>query len=208
MQQSGLQTRARCQRNGRPVLLLLGGHAGTGKTTFGRILARRSGWPLLDKDTTTQAVVEEALRAYGLSPNDRESTLYVDRVHPREHEALLNGAAENAACGLSVIVSSPFARELQDQSWIEQTKARFKTLGSAVTIAWIHCDLGSMRTYLQRRGASRDEAKLASWDDYVASLDLGWRPDAADTIIENSVSSEPLDAQAAALLASLRTPGR
>lgn len=208
MQHSDLRTRARWQRDDRPILLLLGGHAGTGKTTFGRILARRAGWPLLDKDTTTQAVVEEVLRAYGLSPNDRESTLYLDRVHPLEHEALLNGAAENAACGLSVIVSSPFARELQEQTWIEQTRARFDALGSAVVIAWVHCDLVSMRTYLQRRGASRDEAKLASWANYVASIDLDWRPDAADQIIENSLSSESLEAQAATLLTSLLAPER
>ena len=49
----------------RPTVLLIGGYAGSGKTELGRILARRTHWPMLDKDTTTRPVVEQALELLG-----------------------------------------------------------------------------------------------------------------------------------------------
>src|SRR5262245_2114146 len=42
----------------RPQVVLAGGYAGSGKTEFGRIVVRETGWGMFDKDTTTRAVVE------------------------------------------------------------------------------------------------------------------------------------------------------
>src|SRR5690242_17936590 len=40
-------------RTQKPRVLFIGGYAGSGKTQLGRILARMTGWPMLDKDTMT-----------------------------------------------------------------------------------------------------------------------------------------------------------
>src|SRR6266508_4187282 len=48
--------RARVDRL-KPTAIFVGGYAGCGKTEFGRILARHTGWPILDKDTTTKIAV-------------------------------------------------------------------------------------------------------------------------------------------------------
>ena len=72
----------------KPQVLLIGGHAGSGKSELGRILARQSGWPILDKDTVTRPVVEAALELFGCSPHDRESSTYREVIRPREYRTL------------------------------------------------------------------------------------------------------------------------
>ena len=86
-------------------MLLIGGYAGSGKTELGRILARLTHWPMLDKDTTTRAVVEQALELLGHPPHDRESDLYRTSIRPAEYEALIAGLMENVECGTSAIVT-------------------------------------------------------------------------------------------------------
>src|SRR5690625_4130486 len=53
------------ERPTNPRVILIGGYAGSGKTELGRIIARETGWPILDKDTLTRPVVETALEILG-----------------------------------------------------------------------------------------------------------------------------------------------
>lgn len=106
-----------------PHVILIGGYAGSGKTEMGRILARETGWPMLDKDTLTRPLVEAALEAHGHSPHDRESELYLTEIRPREYEALAVATAENVECGTSAIVTAPFIREFTDPAWLSRTEA-------------------------------------------------------------------------------------
>lgn len=187
----------------RPRVLLVGGYAGSGKTELGRILARETGWPMLDKDTLTRPVVEAALEILGQSPNDRESEEYLNIVRPREYEALRAAALENVECGNSVIVTAPFIREFRDSSWIKRTQARFVGLGAATSFVWVHCDVETMHSYIRHRGAARDAAKLSDWPSYLETLDTNFRPAVPHALIDNSASSEPLQAQAKDLLAEI-----
>src|SRR3954452_24635669 len=45
-------------RTATPHVILIGGYAGSGKSELGRIIARETGWPMIDKDTITRPVVE------------------------------------------------------------------------------------------------------------------------------------------------------
>lgn len=186
-----------------PRLVLVGGYAGSGKTEFGRTLARSTGWPILDKDTTTRPVVERALEILGQPAHDRESQTYLDVIRPREYEALMAAAAENAACGVSVIATAPFLNEFNDPSWIERVHAQFGTYGAKVSLVWMSSDPETMHTYLRHRGAARDAAKLAAWSSYLDNLDMDFRPPVAHAVVENSASSEPLQSQAKRLLAAV-----
>jgi predicted kinase len=190
----------------RPKVLLIGGYAGSGKTELGRILARMTHWPMLDKDTTTRPVVEQALELLGESPHDRESTLYRDSIRPAEYEALIAGMIENVECGTSAIVTAPFSLELADRTWCDRTAANLARLGADLHVIWVRCDAESMRRYIRHRGAARDAAKLANWEEYVSGLDLAFEP-AFDhhTIISNSADARPLQEQAEQLLATVTT---
>jgi DNA-binding transcriptional regulator YhcF (GntR family)/predicted kinase len=192
----------------RPSVLLIGGYAGSGKTELGRIVARATGWPMLDKDTMTRPVVEAALEIAGQPPNDRESETYLRLIRPREYEATMSATVENVECGNSVIVTAPFLREMGDASWIERTQARLATFGAVTELVWVYCDAGTMHGYLRHRSAARDAVKLADWPGYLASIDLDLRPDAPHHLIDNSASSTPLQRQADELLASVLVAAR
>ncbi|MFI0453422.1 GntR family transcriptional regulator [Actinomadura sp. 6N118] len=184
----------------RPHVILIGGYAGSGKTELGRILARETGWPMLDKDTLTRPVVEAALELLGKSPHDRESETYVNQIRPREYEALVAAANENVECGTSTIVTAPFIREFNDGAWVNRTQAYFTSINAITTLVWVYCDAETMRTYVRHRGAARDAAKVADWDGYLAAVDLNFRPTAPYVLIDNSASSSPLQDQARDLL--------
>lgn len=190
-------------RSTTPHLLLIGGYAGSGKTEFGRTLARATSWPILDKDTTTRPVVERALEVLGQPAHDRESDIYNNVIRPREYEALMATAAENVACGVSVITTAPFLREFTDSAWIDRTRAQFETYGAKVTLVWMRSDHETMHAYLRHRGAARDATKLATWPTYLRQVDTTFEPPAPHIVVENSASSEPLQSQAKRLLSTV-----
>ncbi|GAA3226016.1 AAA family ATPase [Actinocorallia longicatena] len=190
-----------------PHVVIVGGYAGSGKTELGRILARETGWPMLDKDTLTRPVVEAALEVLGLSPNDRESDAYLTKIRPREYEALLAAAEENVSCGNSVILTAPYLRELKDAAWVARIQALFSAKNATTSLVWVYCDPDTMNTYIRHRGAARDAHKLAHWQEYLAGVDVQFRPAGAHFVVDNSASSEPLQAQAREVLKSILSGG-
>src|SRR5699024_1902294 len=188
----------------RPQVILIGGFAGSGKTELARILAKQTRWAMLDKDTTTRAVVESALDTLGISPHDRESDAYLSTIRPAEYEALLAAVAENAECGVSVIASAPFIRELGDKSWCDRVSATLDSIGADLHVVWVRTNAESMRSYLVRRGAARDAGKLSDWEGYLAQIDLDFTPKVPYRVVENNTDSRPLQQQAAELLSEVQ----
>jgi predicted kinase len=184
----------------RPVVLLVGGYAGSGKTELGRIIARRTHWPMLDKDSTTRAVVEAALTTIGLSPHDRESDTYRTVIRPAEYEALMMGLEENLECGTSCIVTAPFVTEFGDPAWCERTRSLIASHGGTAHFVWVTTDVDTMHSYIRKRGAARDTSKLADWTAWVDSLSLDFRPAIDHFVIDNSAGAPPLQRQADTLL--------
>lgn len=195
-------------RPSKPQVILIGGYAGSGKTELGRMLVRATGFAILDKDTTTRPVVEAALEMLGQSPSDREGPVYLTKIRPAEYEALMSAVEENMECGASTVVTAPFLRELTDRAWLDRVNAQVEALGACLTVVWVSCDAESMRTYLRHRGAARDAWKLAHWDDYVASINLGFRPDCDHVVVENSRGSRPLHDQVKELTERMYSQGQ
>lgn len=186
-----------------PHVILIGGYAGSGKTELGRILARATGWPMLDKDTLTRPVVEAALEILGLSPNDRESESYLAKVRPREYEALINAMTENVQCGSSAIVTAPFIKEFKDTAWLNRIEASCADMNATMTVVWVYCDPATMHTYIRHRGAARDASKIEKWADYLDVIDVDFRPPVSHKVIDNSASGVPLQTQARDLIAQV-----
>lgn len=190
-------------RTASPNVLLVGGYAGSGKTELGRILARETGWPMLDKDTLTRPVVEAALEVLGFSPHDRESDSYLSIIRPREYEALINAMTENVQCGSSTIVTAPFIKEFKDKTWFDRIAAACEDMGAALSVVWVYCDVETMHTYIRHRGAARDASKLDKWNDYLQLIDVAFRPPVPYVTVDNSASGVPLQVQAKGLLSTL-----
>ncbi|WP_227984548.1 GntR family transcriptional regulator [Nocardia spumae] len=191
-------------RRGRPQVIFVGGYAGSGKTELGAVLARLTGWAMLDKDTITRAVVDTALVQLGSTVADRESPTYMNLVRPAEYECLAAAVRENVSCGVSVIATAPYIKEFSTEAWFRRTAAELDTLGADMEVVWIRCQPDSMHSYISRRGAARDSWKLANWDDYVSGLDTTFEPPWQHTIITNDPDSPPLREQAQALIKSLQ----
>lgn len=114
---------------------------------------------------------------------------------------------ENVQCGTSAIVTAPFIQELRDTAWIDRIIAACQDMNAALSFVWVHCDAATMHTYVRHRGAARDAAKLENWAAYLETIDLEFRPPVPHTVIDNSASGVPLQAQARKLLASVVDAG-
>ncbi|MGW4395514.1 GntR family transcriptional regulator [Amycolatopsis nivea] len=186
-----------------PQVIMIGGYAGSGKTELGRVLARETGWPMLDKDSLTRFVVEAALEMMGLSRNDRESEEYLTRIRPGEYSSLLEAMTENVQVGNSAIVTAPFIREFSDEAWLNRQFAACRNLGATLTVVWVYCDEETMHTYVKHRDAPRDSSKLANWEGYMKGVNLNFRPPVPHVVIDNSVSGGLLVDQARSLVAKV-----
>jgi predicted kinase len=168
-----------------PMLTLIAGFAGSGKTEFGEFLSRVSGWAHLDKDTLTRPLAEGVLRALGGNPNDRESPMYLAKVRPLEYRCLVSAAFANLQAGISTVITSPFLAEVGDHQWLQRLNNNATRLGVQVSVVWVNADAESMHEYLNTRGAARDSWKLLNWDQYLASIDLEMRPVCNHLVVDN-----------------------
>lgn len=180
----------RAQRKQPPLsLTLVGGYAGSGKSEFARFLAAVTGWTILDKDTLTRALVEQLLISLGGDPNDRETDVYQKRVRSHEYRCLLDQGVENLNCGVSVILTAPFLREITDVSWLGRVQNMCIAHRAAFHVVWVKCDAESMRDYLSFRGASRDAWKLAHWTEYLDGVDPDFAPDFPHYLVDNRLNT-------------------
>ena len=140
------------------ILYIVCGQPASGKTTFAKDLALKTGSALFDSDTTTDLIIQAAHFAAGLDPHDRDSEIYKQTYREPVYETLFALAEENLL-HTDVIVAGPFTSELKDKdSWLEYLEQRF----SNVVIKLHHIEVPeSLRLERMRsRGAKRDEAKL------------------------------------------------
>lgn len=186
-----------------PLLVLVGGFAGSGKTEFGRFLSSVTGWAHLDKDTLTRPLVESLLTSLDADPNDRQTSLYVEQVRPVEYRCLLTAAFDNLGSGVSTVLTAPFLGELPNPSWLRCVTRRCTTLRVDVVMIWVDADVETMYAYLQARDAARDTWKLNHWDDYLGSIDLALRPHCPHFLVDNSQNAAVGLAEQAQRLAGL-----
>lgn len=171
-------------------LVLVAGYAGSGKTEYSKLLATRSGWPLLDKDTLTRPLVEALSLAFSGDPHDRQSAKYFDEIRPLEYQALFAVAWEVLEMGTSgVVVTAPFVAEVFDESWLENLGFDCELFGYRLTLVWVHCDPDTLRQRIVARGAERDRWKILNWSEWVATLREP--PLAREQLVDNS--EEALD---------------
>ncbi|POM26039.1 hypothetical protein BTM25_04230 [Actinomadura rubteroloni] len=147
---------------GAPVLVLVGGYAGSGKTEFARFLADLSGWAVLDKDALTRRMTERLLVSLGGDPHDRQTDLYRDDVRPHEYRSLMNLAYSNIDCGVSLILAAPFINELNTLGWLPRLTHRCKARGVDVAAVWVNSDLDTMHEYIETRDAPATTGSCAT----------------------------------------------
>ncbi|GIH91269.1 AAA family ATPase [Planobispora siamensis] len=173
----------------KPILVLVGGYAGSGKTEFARFLSDITGWAFLDKDSLTRCIVERLLVSLGGDPHDRHTDLYLKEVRPLEYRCLMETAWDNLHVGTSTILAAPFIAELKDEAWFARLENRCTARGIDVAAIWVRCDAESMREYIEFRGASRDVWKLDNWQQYIDGLAVDTSPSTTHLTIDNRLGA-------------------
>lgn len=151
-------------------LVLVGGHAGSGKTTFSRILAQKSSYALLDKDVVTRPLVDALAEILCGNPNDRQSDIYKKIIRPLEYKVLLGTAYNMGRYGTNVIVDAPFISELLDQDNCLDLQTACINYDINLKIIWIMVQPEVLKERIFSRNVPRDEWKINNWEEFERTL--------------------------------------
>jgi predicted kinase len=151
-----------------PFAVLVGGAAGTGKSTLGAALAPRLGAALLDLDVATgplTAVVSELVGRADLS-----DPLLAARTRKPRYDTLFALARDNLRAGLPVVLVAPFTAERSADGWSAVAEL-LTAYARGVVLVWLRLPPDRLVERLARRGAARDADKVTRPDRFLAGVD-------------------------------------
>lgn len=108
----------------------VGGLPGSGKTTFGRALARAAGGALLDNDTLTNPLIARIAALTGAG-DDLDHPSLRGPVRDARYACLRDTGAEVVGVGCPVVLVAPFTAELVDSAAWQRFSAPLRIAGVA-----------------------------------------------------------------------------
>jgi predicted kinase len=184
-----------------PVLILIGGGAGAGKSGLSAQLVRAvSNSVLLDKDRLYSKWVDELLAASG-HPADRDCSFYWERIRPLEYASLERMAFDHLRLGKAAVVDAPLRPELDNPNWVGRMHASCGEIGAKLISVWIEISPESARSRMERRAEPRDRWKLENWTEFIRRQPYTV-PCAAELILPNE-TMEQRDSAVAEIIAHL-----
>ncbi len=140
-----------------PAVFVVAGLAGSGKSTVGRVLARRTGAVLLDQDVLTNPLMTRIARAAGITDHDFDHPALADpEVRQARYQCLVDTGLDNVELGRTVVLVAPFTREIADRDAWNQLCVAFTPV--PVTLLWVTAPPRVLRERRRRRGLPRDLA--------------------------------------------------
>jgi len=147
-----------------PMLIVVGGLSGSGKTTIARALRERVGFGHVNSDIVRKELTGHATDRP--APAEAKPFLYAAEQSRRTYERMHDLAREELARGRGVIVDATFQRRVDRAAIRELAYAR------KVPILFVECrcDEEEIRRRLDRRVRSGTGASDADWDVYRAQV--------------------------------------
>jgi predicted kinase len=152
-----------------PEAVLVCGAPGSGKSTVGTLLAGRLGAALLDLDTATAGLTAVIGTLRGTDDLDDPELVRLTRA--ARYETLTRLAEDNLTAGVGAVMVAPFTTERRDPVAWTTLQSRLDEVGAGTTMVWLRISAEEVLERVERRGASRDVAKLRR--EWPAGLDLG-----------------------------------
>ncbi len=152
-------------------VLVVAGHAGTGKNTLVERMWPRlreftpNGLSFVDKDTLGAPLVRWAMQRLTGNENDRDSPEYQQHVRALEYQAVTDMAKQQLGLGHSLVLCAPFSRELSSP----QAFVTWASAWSPVPTWVVWCDISPDEAFrrITNRAHPMDAYKLAHWSVYA-----------------------------------------
>lgn len=176
-------------------LILVTSPPACGKTYISRELAKNlKNVVYLDKDTLI--VLSKQIFVVANQEYNRSSDFFEKYIRDYEYYAVLDLAFEALDYANIVLINAPFTREIRDQKYIDDLKARLAEKGAVLKVIWVETDPEVCHQRMIDRGSDRDTWKLEHWDEYIAGVNfdipetIGAANDGTLLIFKNSSKEE------------------
>ena len=123
----------------------------------------------LDKD----ALIPLSNRVFHVAGKEynRSSDFFEENIRNYEYIAILNIGFEALEYADLVLINAPFTREIRDNQYITELKAKLADKGADLVLIWVETDIEVTRQRMIERNSPRDTWKIANWEQYVAGRD-------------------------------------
>ncbi|VAX20737.1 hypothetical protein MNBD_IGNAVI01-1103 [hydrothermal vent metagenome] len=137
------------------------GSPASGKTTYGKELAKKQKAVFLDIDISTERLVQLALTESGHDKDDRDSEHFKNTYREVIYQTMFDIAKANLQW-TDVVIVGPFTRELRMKKWHETLAIELK---SEIEIHYVYCNAEERHRRMVERNSERDKAKLNDWEE-------------------------------------------
>ena len=152
-------------------LILVTSTPASGKTYISKQLAKKLKHVVyLDKDTLI--VLSRQIFAVANQEYNRSSDFFEKNIRDYEYDAIVALALEALEYDDIVLINAPFTREIRDEKYMTDLKAKLALKNAKLTIIWVKTDIEVCRQRMISRNSDRDTWKLEHWDEYVSGINF------------------------------------
>ena len=124
----------------------------------------------LDKDTLI--VLSRQIFAVANQEYNRSSDFFEKNIRDYEYDAIVALALEALEYDDIVLINAPFTREIRDEKYMTDLKAKLALKNAKLTIIWVKTDIEVCRQRMISRNSDRDTWKLEHWDEYISGINF------------------------------------
>ena len=152
-------------------LILVTSPPASGKTYISKQLAKKLKHVVyLDKDTLI--VLSRQIFAVANQEYNRSSDFFEKNIRDYEYDAIVALALEALEYDDIVLINAPFTREIRDEKYMTDLKAKLALKNANLTIIWVKTDIEVCRQRMISRNSDRDTWKLEHWDEYISGINF------------------------------------
>lgn len=170
-------------------LVLVTSPPACGKTFISKKLAKAlTNCVYLDKDTLI--VLSKQIFVIAGEEYNRSSEFFQREIRDYEYYCILDLAFDALEYNDTVLVNAPFNKEIRDDAYLDDLRAKLAEKGAELCVVWVHTDKEVAHQRMIKRASDRDVWKLEHWDEYVAQQNFNQPDNIPELFVFNNNSEE------------------